>query len=180
VQQELPIWIGVGGTPQSFARAGYLGLPLMVAIIGGQQHRFRPLIDLYREAGERSGYGAEKLKVGLHMFGFVGETTPQAADDFYPGYATMMTQIGKERGWPPTTRAQYDATRSATGAFLIGDPEAVVEKVLYTNEALGGIARLDFQMTSAHLDHSRMLKAIELLGTKVAPAVRKELGTASA
>lgn len=180
VQQELPIWIGVGGTPQSFARAGYLGLPLMVAIIGGQQHRFRPLIDLYREAGERSGYGLEKLKVGLHMFGFVGESTQQAADDFYPGYATMMSQIGKERGWPPITRAQYDATRSQRGAFLIGDPEAVVEKVLYTNEALGGVTRLDFQMTSAHLDHSKMLKAIELLGTKVAPAVRKELTMKSA
>jgi probable LLM family oxidoreductase len=176
LQESLPIWLGVGGTPQSFARAGYLGLPLMVAIIGGEQHRFRPLIDLYREAGARAGHAPEKLKVGLHMFGFVGDTTEQAADDFYPGYATMFTQIGKERGWAPTTRAQFDQTRSARGAYLIGDPEYVIDKVLYTNEVLGGIARLDFQMTSAHVAHSKMQHAIELLGTKVAPAVRRALG----
>jgi len=176
VQEELPIWIGVGGTPQSFARAGYMGLPLMVAIIGGQQHRFRPLIDLYREAGKRAGHAPEKLKVGLHMFGFLGDTTQQAADDFYPSYATMFTQIGKERGWAPTTREQFDFTRGPQGAYLIGDPEAVVEKVLYTNEVLGGIDRLDFQMTAATLPHAKMMHAIELLGTKVAPAVCKELG----
>lgn len=176
VQKEMPIWIGVGGTPQSFARAGYMGLPLMVAIIGGQQHRFRPLIDLYREAGKRAGHAPEKLKVGLHMFGFLGDTTQQAADDFYPSYATMFTQIGKERGWAPTTREQFDFTRGPQGAYLIGDPESVVEKVLYTNEVLGGIARLDFQMTAATLPHAKMMHAIELLGTKVAPAVRKELG----
>ena len=177
--EQMPIWLGVGGTPQSFARAGYLGLPLMVAIIGGQQHRFRPLIDLYREAGSRAGHAPEKLKVGLHMLGFLGDTTQQAADDFYPGYATMFTQIGKERGWPPTTRAQFDLTRGPAGAFLIGDAESVVEKVLYTNEALGGIARLDFQMTVATLPHAKMMKAIEILGTKVAPAVRKELGASA-
>jgi len=178
-QEQMPIWLGVGGTPQSFARAGYLGLPLMIAIIGGQQHRFRPLIDLYREAGSRAGHAPEKLKVGLHMLGFLGDTTQQAADDFYPGYATMFTQIGKERGWPPTTRAQFDLTRGPAGAFLIGDAESVVEKVLYTNEALGGIARLDFQMTVATLPHAKMMKAIEILGTKVAPAVRKELGASA-
>ena len=176
-QQQMPIWLGVGGTPQSFTRAGYLGLPLMVAIIGGQHHRFRPLIDLYHEAGERAGHAPEKLKVGLHMLGFLGDTTQQAADDFYPGYSTMFTQIGKERGWPPTTRAQFDLTRGPTGAFLIGDAESVIEKVLYTNEVLGGISRLDFQMTVATLPHAKMLKAIEILGTKVAPAVRKALGT---
>jgi len=176
LQQQMPIWLGVGGTPQSFARAGYLGLPLMVAIIGGQPHRFRPLIDLYREAGSRAGHAPEKLKVGLHMLGFLGDTTQAAADDFYPGYATMFTQIGKERGWPPTTRAQFDLTRGPTGAFLIGDAETVVEKVLYTNESLGGISRLDFQMTVATLPHAKMMHAIEILGTKVAPAVRKELG----
>jgi len=176
VQKELPIWIGVGGTPQSFARAGYMGLPLMVAIIGGQQHRFRPLVDLYRDAGKRAGHAPEKLKVGLHMFGFLGDTTQQAADDFYPSYATMFTQIGKERGWAPTTREQFDFTRGPKGAYLIGDADAVVEKVLYTNEALGGIDRLDFQMTAATLPHAKMMHAIELLGNKVAPAVRKELG----
>ena len=177
LQEEMPIWLGVGGTPQSFARAGFLGLPLMVAIIGGQPHRFRPLIDLYREAGSRAGHVPKKLKVGLHMLGFLGDTTPEAADTFYPGYSVSFSNIGKERGWPPTTRAQYDATRGKTGAFLIGDAETVVEKILYTNEALGGISRLDFQMTVATLPHAKMMKAIEILGTKVAPAVRKELGT---
>ena len=177
LQEQMPIWLGVGGTPQSFARAGFLGLPLMVAIIGGQPHRFRPLIDLYREAGSRAGHAPEKLKVGLHMLGFLGDTTQEAADTFYPGYAVSFSNIGKERGWPPTTRAQYDATRGKTGAFLIGDSETVVEKILYTNEALGGISRLDFQMTVATLPHAKMMKAIEILGTKVAPAVRKELGT---
>ncbi len=176
VQQELPVWVGVGGTPQSFARAGFLGLPLMVAIIGGEHHRFRPLIDLYREAGARAGHAPEKLKVGLHMFGFLGDTTEQAADDFYPGYAGMMSQIGKERGWPPITRSQYDFTRSPKGAFLIGDAETVVEKLLYTNEVLGGIARIDFQMTAASIAPEKMLHAIEILGTRVAPAVRKALG----
>jgi len=177
LQEEMPIWLGVGGTPQSFARAGFLGLPLMVAIIGGQPHRFRPLIDLYREAGSRAGHAPEKLKVGLHMLGFLGDTTQEAADTFYPGYAVSFSNIGKERGWPPTTRAQYDATRGKTGAFLIGDAETVVEKILYTNEALGGISRLDFQMTVATLPHAKMMKAIEILGTEVTPAVRKELGT---
>ncbi len=177
LQEQMPIWLGVGGTPQSFARAGFLGLPLMVAIIGGQPHRFRPLIDLYREAGSRAGHAPEKLKVGLHMLGFLGDTTQEAADIFYPGYAVSFSNIGKERGWPPTTRAQYDATRGKTGAFLIGDAETVVEKILYTNEALGGISRFDFQMTVATLPHAKMMHAIEILGTKVAPAVRKELGT---
>ena len=176
LQEQIPIWLGVGGTPQSFARAGYLGLPLMVAIIGGEQHRFRPLIDLYREAGRRAGHAPDKLKVGLHMFGFLGDTTQQAADDFYPSYATMFTQIGKERGWAPTTRAQFDFTRGPKGAYLIGDAESVVEKVLYTNEALGGVNRLDFQMTAATLPHDKIMHSIEILGNKVAPAVRKELG----
>jgi len=176
LQEKLPIWLGVGGTPESFARAGFLGLPLMVAIIGGEPHRFRPLIDLYHEAGRRAGHAAESLKVGVHMFGFLGDTSQQAADDFYPGYATMFSQIGRERGWAPTTRAQYEYTRGPKGAYLIGDAESVVEKVLYVNEALGGIARLDFQMTAATLPHDKMLHAIEILGTKVAPAVRKASG----
>jgi probable LLM family oxidoreductase len=178
MQQQMPIWLGVGGTPESFARAGYLGLPLMIAIIGGEPHRFRPLVDLYREAGKQAGH-AGKLKVGLHMFGFLGDTSKQAADDFYPGYATMFTQIGRERGWSPTTRAQYEATRGPKGAYLIGDAEYVVDKVLAVNEALGGVDRLDFQMTTAVMAKPKMMHAIELLGAKVAPAVRKALGVAS-
>ncbi len=178
LQNLLPIWLGVGGTPESFARAGALGLPLMVAIIGGEPHRFRPLIDLYREAGKRAGYAPDQLKVGLHMIGFVGNTTQQAAEDFFPGYALLFTRIGRERGWPAVTRAQYDALRGPKGALLIGDAEQVAEKVLYVNEALGGIARLNFQMTNVALSHSTMLGAIELLGSGVAPVIRRELGVA--
>jgi probable LLM family oxidoreductase len=179
MQQQMPIWLGVGGTPESFARAGFLGLPLMVAIIGGEPHSFRPLIDLYREAGKQAGH-ADKLKVGVHMFGFLGDTSQQAADDFYPGYATMFTQIGRERGWAPTTRAQYEATRSPKGAYLIGDADYVADKALYVNEALGGVDRLDFQMTTAVMAKAKMMHSIELLGTKVAPALRKALGVESA
>ena len=175
VQNPLPIWIGVGGTPASFARAGMLGLPLMVAIIGGEPKRFRPLIDLYREAGRRAGHSAEKLIVGLHSIGFLGETTQQAADDFYPGYAHTFTEIGKERGWAPTIRAHFDAVRGPTGALLIGDAETVTEKILYVNEVLGGISRITFQMGVSTLPHRKMLRAIEILGTQVAPIVRKEL-----
>jgi probable LLM family oxidoreductase len=180
VQNPLPIWVGVGGTPASFVRAGTLGLPLMVAIIGGEPRRFRPLIDLYREAGRRVGYSAEKLIVGLHAIGFLGDTTEQAADDFYPGFAHTFTKIGKERGWPPTTRAQFDAQRGPTGALLIGDAEAVAEKMLYLNEVLGGLSRITFQMGVSALPHEKMLRSIELLGTRVAPAVRKEFAAVSA
>src|ERR1700726_993907 len=136
LQDPLPIWVGVGGTPASFVRAGTLGLPLMVAIIGGEPKRFRPLIDLYREAGRRAGHSAEKLIVGLHAIGFLGHTTQDAADDFYPGYAHTFTEIGKERGWPPATRAQFDALRGPTGALLIGDAETIAEKILYVSEVL--------------------------------------------
>jgi probable LLM family oxidoreductase len=179
LQNPLPIWIGVGGTPASFVRAGTLGLPLMVAIIGGEPKRFRPLIDLYREAGRRAGHPAEKLIVGLHAIGFLGDTTEQAADDFYPGYAHTFTQIGKERGWPPVTRVQFDALRGPTGALLIGDSETVTQKLLYVNEVLGGLARITFQMGVSALPHEKMLRSIELLGTRLAPIVRKELTAVS-
>ena len=176
----LNIWIGVGGTPESFVRAGVLGLPLMVAIIGGEPKRFRPLIDLYRKAGQQAGHPAERLTVGLHSIGFLGDTTKQAADDFYPGYAHTFTEIGKERGWPPTTRAQFDAVRGPTGALLIGNAETVAEKIVYVNEVLGGISRITFQMGVSTLPHPKMLRAIEILGTHVAPLVRKELAASPA
>jgi probable LLM family oxidoreductase len=179
LQNPLPIWIGVGGTPSSFARAGVLGLPLMVAIIGGEPRRFRPLIDLYREVGRRAGHPAEKLIVGLHSVGFLGDTTQQAADDFFPGYAHTFTKIGKERGWPPATRAQFDAVRGPTGALLIGDAETVAEKIMYVNEALGGISRLTFQMGVSTLPHEKMLRSIEILGSRVAPIIRQQLTVAS-
>jgi len=175
LQNPLPIWVGVGGTPASFARAGTLGLPLMVAIIGGEPKRFRPLVDLYREAGRRAGHSPEKLRVGLHAIGFLGNTTAQAAEDFYPGYAHTFTEIGKERGWPPATRAQFDALRGPTGALLIGDVDTVTQKILYVNDVLGGLSRLTFQMGVSALPHQKMLRSIELLGTGVAPLVHKEL-----
>jgi probable LLM family oxidoreductase len=177
VQDPLPIWVGVGGTPASFVRAGTLGLPLMVALIGGEPKRFRPLIDLYREAGRRAGHPADKLIVGLHAIGFIGNTTQSAADEFYPGYAHTFTELGRERGWPPATRAQFDALRGPTGALLIGDAETVANKLLYVNEAPGGLSRITFQMGVSSLSHQKMLQSIELLGTRVAPIIRKELKT---
>jgi probable LLM family oxidoreductase len=175
LQDLLPIWVGVGGTPASFARAGVLGLPLMVAIIGGETKRFRPLIDLYREAGRRAGHPEEKLMVGLHSIGFLGDTTKQATEDFFPCNAHTFTEIGKERGWAPTTRAQFDALRGPTGALLIGDAKTVTDKILYVNEALGGLSRITFQMGVSTLPHEKMLRAIEILGTEVAPMVRTQL-----
>jgi probable LLM family oxidoreductase len=172
VQNPLPIWLGVGGTPQSFARAGALGLPLMVAIIGGEPHRFRPLIDLYRETGERAGFPPDRLKVGVHSLGYVAATTQRAADDFFPGYARAFTDIGKERGWRPATRAGFDAQRGPQGALLIGEPDEVAEKILRHSEALGGISRLTFQMNAASLPHAKLMQAIEMIGTRVAPALR--------
>jgi len=173
VQNPLPIWLGVGGTPASFARAGTLGLPLMVAIIGGETHRFRPLVDRYREAGERAGHPPDQLKVGVHSLGYVAATTQEAADDFYPGYARAFTDIGKERGWPPATRAGFDAQRGPRGALLIGSPDEVVEKISRHSEALGGISRITFQMNAASLPHAKLMRAIEMLGTRVAPALRE-------
>ncbi|MEP7258555.1 MAG: Atu2307/SP_0267 family LLM class monooxygenase, partial [Flavitalea sp.] len=149
LQETLPIWIGVGGTPESFVRAGTLGLPLMVAVIGGETHRFRPLIDLYREAGKKAGHAPEKLKVGLHSLGYVAATTQLAVDEYYPGYAVTFTKIGKERGWPPVTKSHFDAQRGLRGAFLVGGPEEVAEKILRHSEALGGISRVTFQMDNA-------------------------------
>jgi len=173
VQNPLPVWLGVGGTPASFARAGALGLPLMVAIIGGEHRRFRPMMDLYREAGLRAGHSLEQLKVGIHSLGYVSENFATAANDFFPGYADSFTKIGKERGWPPMTRGHFDAQLGRTGALLVGDSETVVEKIVQVNHALGGISRLTFQMSVAALPHAKMLRAIELLGTEVAPMVRK-------
>jgi len=178
-QNPLPIWLGVGGTPQSFVRAGQLGLPLMVAIIGGETRRFRPLIDLYWEAGARAGHPPDRLKVGVHSLGYVAATTQVAADEFFPGYARAVGDIGKERGWPPPTRGGFDAQRGRHGALLIGDPDEVVDKIMRHSEALGGISRITFQMNAASLPHAKLMNAIELLGTRVAPALRDESKVAS-
>jgi alkanesulfonate monooxygenase SsuD/methylene tetrahydromethanopterin reductase-like flavin-dependent oxidoreductase (luciferase family) len=171
VQNPLPIWLGVGGTPQSFVRAGTLGLPLMVAIIGGEPRRFRPLVDLYREAGARAGHPRERLQVGMHALGYVAATTQEAADDYFPGYARAFTDVGKERGWPPVTRAGFDAQRGPDGALLIGSADEVAEKVMRHSDALGGLSRVTFQMNAASLPHAKLMRAIEAIGTHVAPAL---------
>ena len=144
----------------------------MVAVIGGEPRRFRPLIDLYRDAGEQAGHPSDRLKVGVHSLGYVAATTQEAADDYFPGYARAVTDVGKERGWPPVTRAGFDAQRGPHGALLIGNPDEVVERIIRHSEALGGISRITFQMNAASLPHAKLMHAIETLGTRVAPALR--------
>jgi probable LLM family oxidoreductase len=174
MQDLFPIWVGTGGTPESFIRAGTLGLPLMVAIIGGETHHFRPLVDLYWEAGKKAGHPLEQLKVGMHSLGYVAKTTKEALDDFYPGYAEAMTKIGKERGWAPMTRARYESQLGPKGALLVGSPEEVAEKILRHSESLGGISRLTFQMDTAELPHEKLMQAIELIGTRIKPLVNQK------
>ena len=177
-QPRMPVWVGVGGTPQSFIRAGELGLPLMVAIIGGEFRRFRPLVDLYREAGAKAGHKPEALRVAIHAMGFVADTMAEAKATFYPGWAYMLTKIGRERGWSPASREQYEAMTGPQGAYLIGDPQTVAEKMMRASESLGGLARISFQMSSASLDPVSMQRSIRLLGTEVAPLVRRAAATA--
>ena len=169
IQNPVPIWLGVGGTPQSFARAGAMGLPLMVAIIGGNTHRFRPLVDIYRQAGKEAGHPPEKLTVGLHSLGYVANSMDEAIDLYYDGYAKMFTKIGKERGWGPVTREQFDHLVGPLGAIVLGNPEQVAEKILRHSEALGGITRFQFQMDIADITHENLLKSIELIGKEVIP-----------
>jgi probable LLM family oxidoreductase len=170
-QSPLPIWVGVGGTPESFVRAGLLGLPLMVAIIGGEPRRFAPLVDLYRRAGEKAGHAPADLKVGLHVFGYVGEGVRSAADTIYPGWHQMFRQVSRERGFPAPTRAQFDATSGPDGAFFLGDPDTIATKLRRVSEQLGGVNRVSLQMTNPRLAHADLLHGIELLGTEVAPQV---------
>jgi probable LLM family oxidoreductase len=172
IQDKLPIWLGVGGTPASFVRAGTLGLPLMVAVIGGETHRFRRLIDLYKEAGEKAGHAPEMLKVGLHSLAYVAQSKQEAVDDYYPGYAELFTKIGRERGFPPVTKERFDAQNGPTGALVVADPAEVAEKILSHSEALGGISRFTFQM-DVGISHAKLMKSIELIGEKVIPLVNQ-------
>ncbi|TKV56983.1 LLM class flavin-dependent oxidoreductase [Nakamurella flava] len=170
VQDPLPIWVGVGGTPESFIRAGLLGLPLMVAIIGGEPRRFAPLVDLYRRAGAQAGHAPEVLKVGLHVFGYVGDSRQQASDVIYPGWHQMFTSVSRERGFPPPNRAQFDATSGPDGAFFLGSPDEITAKLGRVADQLGGVDRVSIQMTNPRLAHADLLHGIELLG-EVAPRV---------
>jgi alkanesulfonate monooxygenase SsuD/methylene tetrahydromethanopterin reductase-like flavin-dependent oxidoreductase (luciferase family) len=146
---------------------------LMVAIIGGETHRFRPLIDLYRQAGMQAGYSPDQLKVGVHSLGYVAESTQEAVDDFFPGYARTMSEIGKERGWPKMTRASFDAQRGPQGALLVGDPDEVAEKIVRHNKALGGISRITFMMNPASLSHEKLIRATKLIGTRITPILHE-------
>jgi probable LLM family oxidoreductase len=175
IQEQLPVWVGVGGTPTSFARAGALGLPLMVAVIGGETHRFKPLIDLYYEAAERAGQDKSKLKVGLHSLGFVANTKEEAVEKYYPGYKIWFNQIGKERGWPPVTLERFEQQIGDLGAYVIGGPEEVAEKLIRHSKALGGISRFTFQIDNAGLTHQDLMDTYTLIGEKVKPLVLERL-----
>jgi probable LLM family oxidoreductase len=179
LQEPLPVWIAVGGTPPSVVRAGTLGLPLALAIIGGEPARFAPFVDLYREAARRAGHDPARLPVSINAHGFVGDTTQQAADDFYPSYAEVMTRIGRERGWPPANRAKFEAERGPRGALLVGTPEEVAEKILAQHEIFGH-QRFLIQLALGPIPHDRVMRAIELLGTRVAPIVRAEVARRTA
>lgn len=172
LQPEIPIWLGVGGTPESFVRAGLLGLPLMVAVIGGETHRFRRAVDLYRAAGAQAGHAPEKLKVGLHSLGYVAPSREEAVNDYFPGYAKTFTRIGRERGWPPVSHERFEAQNGPTGALLVGDPDEVGEKILRHAEALGGVDRVTFQMDNAELPREKLLRSIELIGERIRPALQ--------
>jgi len=174
IQNLIPIWLGVGGTPQSFARAGTMGLPLMVAIIGGNTHRFRPLVDIYRQAGKEAGHPPEKLTVGLHSLGYVANSMDEAIELYYEGYAKMFTKIGRERGWGPVTREQFNHLIGPLGAIVLGNSDQVAEKILRHSEALGGISRFQFQMDIADITHENLIKSIELIGKQVIPKVNSE------
>jgi probable LLM family oxidoreductase len=179
IQEPLPVWIAVGGTPQSVVRAGTLGLPLAVAIIGGEPRRFAPLVELYREAGRRAGRDPAKLKVGINSHGYVAATNLAAAEEFFPAYAEVMSRIGRERGWPPVSRAHFDEMLRPEGSMVLGDPSRVAEKILAEHEYFRN-DRFLLQMSLGVMPHARIMQAIEMFGTKVAPAVRAALGGSGA
>ncbi|GCE14766.1 LLM class flavin-dependent oxidoreductase [Tengunoibacter tsumagoiensis] len=177
VQNPLPVWIAVGGTPASVVRAGALGLPLALAIIGGEPARFAGLVRLYRDAARRAGHDPDTLPVSINSHGYVADTPQEASDDIFPAFATMMNKIGKERGWPPMTRRDFDASRSLKGALVSGNPDEVIEKLLYQYNIFHH-QRFLLQMTVGSIPHHKIMHAIELLGTKVAPVVRRETQSA--
>ena len=174
MQDPLPVWIAIGGTPESAVRAGTLGLPLAIAIIGGDPARFTPFVQLYRDAWARAGHDPARARVSINSHGFLADSEQEAADSFWPRYADVMTRLGKERGWPPTSRAHFDRERAPHGALLLGSPQQVIDKILYEHE-LFGLDRLLIQLSVGTMPHAQMLRAIELYGTVVAPAVRKAL-----
>ncbi len=174
VDNHLPIWLAVGGTPQSVVRAGRLGLPLMIAIIGGSPRQFKPLFDLYREEYKAAGHDPEKMRVGIHAHGLFGEDARQLSDQYFPLYASQMNRIGRSRGWQPYHRSQFEAGKTRDGALFIGEPEAMVDKILYVQE-LFGLDRFAAHMDVGGPSHADMMKSIELYGTKIVPQVKAAL-----
>jgi len=175
VQSPLPVWVAVGGTPQSVVRAGTLGLPMALAIIGGEPERFAPFVQLYRQSLQRAGKDVN-TPVGINSHGYIAETSQQARDEAWPSVSALMDKIGRERGWPPMSRAQYEASTQLRGANFIGSPEQVVEKILFQHEVFGH-QRFLIQFSVGPLPHASLMRSIELFGTKVAPAVRKAIGS---
>ncbi|MBU5441105.1 LLM class flavin-dependent oxidoreductase [Paenibacillus sp. MSJ-34] len=174
VQNPLPVWIASGGNPESAVRAGVLGLPIAFAIIGGMPERFAPLVDLYKRAAAKAGHDPAKLPIATHSHGFIADSSEQAADLFFPYTQAQMNVIGRERGWPPYTRETFDSARSLRGALYVGDPEYVAEKIVLLRQNLG-VNRFFMHIDVGAMPHREIMRAIELLGTKVAPIVRKEL-----
>jgi probable LLM family oxidoreductase len=171
-EQPLPVWVAVGGTPQSAVRAGALGLPMALAIIGGIPERFAPIVRLHRRAASEAGHPTPRL--GINSHGFIADMSQDAADTAFPAFKLMMDRIGRERGWPPMTREQFEFSRSLKGADFVGSPQQIIEKILYQHEIFGH-DRFLIQLTVGTLPHKKVLRAIELLGTEVAPAVKREI-----
>ena len=174
VQNPLPVWIAVGGTPASVVRAGTLGLPLAIAIIGGVPERFAPLAHLYRDAVQRAGHDPASLPISINSHGFIADDSQQAADDYFPSFAIVMNKIGRERGWAPITRQQFEASRTLRGADFVGSPEEIAEKILFQHSIFGH-QRLLLQLGVGTIEHAKVMRAVELLGTQVAPVVRREI-----
>ncbi|SMQ70207.1 probable oxidoreductase, LLM family [Devosia lucknowensis] len=175
VQKPIPLWIAVGGTPNSVARAAYYGLPLMIAIIGGRPRQFQPLTELYRQTAQKVGHDLATLKIGVSGHGFIAEDSQDARDVAFPAHSATMSRIGAERGWPPTTRAQFEAGTTPEGAYYMGSPQEVIDKILMQHEWFGH-DRFGLQLSVGTLPHDKVMKAIELYGTVVKPAIDKALG----
>ncbi len=175
VQAPLPVWVAVGGTPESVVRAATLGLPMALAIIGGMPERFVPFAQLYRDAARQAGHDPATLPLSINSHGFIGDDSQQAADDYFPTFSVVMNKIGRERGWPPITRAQFEGARALRGSDFVGHPDQIIEKILFQHR-LFGHQRLLLQLGVGTIAHAKMMRAVELLGTRVAPVVRQELG----
>lgn len=174
IQKKLPIWLAAGGTPASAVRAGRLNLPLALAIIGGNPEHFVSFVDLYRSSAQKAGHDVNGLQLSINSHVYIADDAKQAGDELFPSYAAMMNNIGKDRGWSPLSRQQFDYSRNKTGALAVGSPQEVIDKILYEHELFGN-TRFLAQMSMGNMPHSKVLRSIELFGTKVAPVIRREL-----